>query len=143
MVVFWSCSLLNVALRNWGCTVGYSCGLTALRGRTARFQGTAVRRGALRRMTSIIGIFTCLGAVASAQTDSCSCPTATTPVYRNFGGDSRPLRWVFEAYEKGRLICFVKNVENKSMADVTDVYWEVAHYERDVMAPHSDRPSCV
>jgi hypothetical protein len=95
------------------------------------------------RLTSILAFSLCLGAVASAQTDSCSCPTSKTALFKDFGGSANPLRWKFEVYENGKLTCYVKHVENGSTGDVTDVFWEVANYERDVMAARSADPTCV
>jgi hypothetical protein len=94
------------------------------------------------RLTSMLAFSVCLGAVAAAQTDTCSCPTTKTPLFSDYGGNGRPLHWKFEVYENGKLTCYAKHVENRSTRDVTDVFWEVANYDQDRLAARSDGEAC-
>jgi hypothetical protein len=71
-------------------------------------------------------------------------------LYSNFGGDSAPLNWRFEAHTKRlgtgaqskQVICYTRQVENRSSLVVTDVLWIVAGYRRDLVAAGAVRPSC-
>jgi hypothetical protein len=115
----------------------------------------AAQRGLffMRRFFSVAAIGIVFGAGAYAQsTPTCSCPTNSAALYKNFGGDSSPLLWRFEAYRKipaganGQLtqvICYVKQVENRSADEVRDVLWDVAGYRRDAVRPHASSPSCI
>jgi hypothetical protein len=102
-----------------------------------------------RLITTCVALAT-LGTISYAQGPICSCPTGTPALYANQGGDSTPLLWRFEAYQKEppgsrqkQIICYVKHVENRSANDVRDILWDVAGYRRDVIRSNMARPSCV
>jgi hypothetical protein len=113
--------------------------------------------GASQRGTAMTGFasIACvafIGTVANAQTATCSCPTKTTPLYMNGGGDASPLMWRFEAYRKSpapnsgqgkQVICYVRHVENRSGDEVRDVFWGVAGYSQDIIPGRAARPSCA
>jgi hypothetical protein len=92
-----------------------------------------------------------LSAVAYGQSiPTCSCPVTASALYRNEGGDSSPLFWKFEAYQKTpaggqikQVICYVRHVENRSTDQVRDVLWDIAGYRRDVIPAGAPRPSCT
>jgi hypothetical protein len=107
----------------------------------------ALRDFVMARCAPVFGFVTLFAAIAYAQTTpGCSCLTGTK-LYTNDGGDGRPLRWKFEAYRKNQgehqLICYVRDVENRSDDAVRDVLWDVAGYRRDGIRAHMALPSCV
>src|ERR1700730_18103254 len=84
-----------------------------------------------------------LGAVSVAQIPNCNCPTQTPALYSNNGGDATPLDWFFRSYDnpqpqnpQQKMICYVRQVHNRSARDVADVWWTVAHFERDLIPPN-------
>jgi hypothetical protein len=109
------------------------------------------KRRLMPRLASTLVVFpiVLLAVASAAQTPTCSCPTQKSPLYGNSGGDSTPLLWRFESYEKviahprRKVICYVRHVENKSTADVWDISWDVAGYRRQVIPARTPRPSCV
>jgi len=113
----------------------------------------ARREYPMRHFASVVVAGTFVAAVAYAQsTPTCSCPTETTPLYANSGGDVAQLLWKFEAYRKRaagsdaqskQVICYVKHVENRSAGEVRDVLWDVAGYRRDSIRARAASPSCI
>src|SRR5215471_1834013 len=94
-----------------------------------RASAKALRGSIMPRMTATVAVLVVFVAVSDAQTPSCSCPKGT-PIYHNGGGDSRPLLWRYEAYRKTsataqqkQVICYFKQVENRSSDEVRDIQW--------------------
>jgi hypothetical protein len=99
---------------------------------------------------SATAVLISVSTILYAQTPLCSCPTTGAAVYMNSGGDSSPLNWKFEARNKTigsrpqskQVICYTRQVENRSSLDVTDVLWRIAGYKRDLIIAGGVRPSC-
>jgi hypothetical protein len=72
----------------------------------------------------------------------CSCTGKSTDAIYN-GGDGQPLLWksmqrlLQGGSPRNPLYCYERQVENKSDRDVTDVFWKVAGFEKDLI-PRKD-----
>jgi hypothetical protein len=75
------------------------------------------------------------------------CQCDGNPIGRPFsGGMGDPLKWVYTPHlvrpSPQELICYYKEVNNKSNADVRDVNWEVAGYYRKIIPAGIARTAC-
>jgi hypothetical protein len=97
-----------------------------------------------RKMAATFAVLVgALGVVSDAQTPDCNCPTQKQALYSNHGGDGMPLNWSFGSYDnpqpqypQQKIICYVRRVQNKSARSVGDVWWIVAHFQRDLIPPN-------
>ena len=95
-------------------------------------------------MLALVSINT-IPAVAHSQ--SCICDGKL--IRRFHGGDADPLTWTYAAYlvsegagSHPADVCYLREVQNRSNADVRNIYWKVAGFARRLLRP-GVKSSCV
>src|SRR5437016_4840072 len=85
---------------------------------------------------------------AQTQFRDCTCPGAAQDI--SSGGDGLPLNWHFRATlvqagttYSGAVFCYERDVFNKSNLGVYGISWRVAAYQRELIPPGRNSPSCV
>jgi hypothetical protein len=101
----------------------------------------------LLSILSITAVATVLSA-AAVHAQNCSCGGQT--ICGKFSdGDGNPLQWLYSASlvdgscQHPVLVCYTKQVDNKSSSDVVDVRWKIAGFFRQIIPHRESRVSCV
>jgi hypothetical protein len=91
-------------------------------------------------------ILICSASIARAQDCTCAGRPMGTPYA---GGNGQPLKWLYSPHIMSsppppaqQLICYFKQVSNKSDAAVRDVRWEVANFFRRIVPKGASPSSC-
>ncbi len=89
-----------------------------------------------------------IGSPVEALAQACPCSGTRQDDFNN--GDGAPLDWLFHTYLKVTrqinsppLMCYQKNVFNRSSISVVRVRWDVAAYYRQILPAGKDSPSCI
>ena len=88
------------------------------------------------------------GALITSQTVAAQeCQCAGAPIGKGFsGGDGKPLKWRFlprTVTTNTTIICYFKQVQNSSAAEVRDVNSQVANFFRKIIAKQKSVESCA
>lgn len=103
------------------------------------------------RLSGFVCALVFAGAICNtsgARSQDCECSgTAIGSSYK--GGDGQPLTWLYSPYVVNsppppgqKVICYLKQVNNRSTAAVRDVRWEVANFFRRIVPKGASPVSC-